>query len=144
MHSRFSLLVFFTSVVVPALSFAQAEKSATWPLEIFEVMDNSKLVIFIKDKDIEKSPSWSPAQGKPPLSIEKVLDSVKKWIAHNPDLNGLAVRGIKLKPINHHKNHWYYIVQLKSISEINKKPGYIAVLLSGQVVPAMVEPASIK
>lgn len=132
------------TMLMPNLSWAKSKKASEWPIEIFEAMDNSKLVIFIKDKDIEVSPVWFPAKGGPPMGIAAVLNKVNKWVEEDPSLNGLGVSEIELKPINRHKNHWYYLVQLKSLTDVKMKPSYVAVLFTGKVVPAMVEPASIK
>jgi len=131
-------------MLVPSLLWAHQAKSTAWPIEIFEVMDDSRIIIFIKDDDIATSPVWHPAEGGPPMSIAVLLTKVNKWIAEDPRLKGFGVHEIELKPINHHKDHWYYLVQLKPEKNGKKKPSYIAVLLNGKVVPAMVKPASIK
>ncbi len=129
------------ATLLPNASWA---KSTDWPIEIFESMDNSKLIIFLKDADIAVSPEWQPATGAPPMGIATVLTKVNQWIADDASLKGLGVNEIELKPINKHKRHWYYLVKLKSLENLKQKPTYVAVLLSGKVVPAMVEPASIK
>lgn len=140
------ILVLFTLLIslLSVLSSVQASVQSKWPIEIFDVMDNSKIIVFIKDDDINASPKWQPADGGPPMSIEGVLQEVNKWVKADASLKDLDINEIELKPINHHKGHWYYLVQLKSSIDYRQKPRFVAVLLSGKVVPAMVKPVSIK
>lgn len=138
---RYDLVLFALILLAPGLSWGQSKLS--WPLEIFDVMDNKQLVIFVRDEDIAKSPQWQPAKGGPAMGVATVINKVNQWVAQDIRLKGLTVHEIELKPIKRHKNHWYYLVHLGD-SHHSKKTSYVAVLFSGKVVPAMVKPVSIK
>ncbi|MFQ5644009.1 MAG: hypothetical protein ACE5FQ_09955 [Thiogranum sp.] len=117
-----------------------------WPVEIFDVMDNQKLVIFLANEDIAESPQWLPVQGGPPVSIAAALEHARSWIEQEPQLKGASVYEIELKPIHDHEseNRWYYLLQLRTEKDGKLSARYIAVLFNGKVVPAIAEPASIK
>jgi len=134
-------LVFFLPSVTMTNAFALDRH---WPAEIFEVMDNHRLVIFLDDEDIVKSPEWQPATSPPPLTIAEVLKIVSIWISRDSRLSTAWVHEIELKPIKHHENRWYYLLQLQSTNNGKIEENYIAVLFSGKVVPAIAEPAAIK
>ncbi len=132
--------LFFT--LLPAVHAADSH----WPVEIYDVMDNQKLVIFLANEDIAESPQWQPAEGGPPVSIADALEYAHSWIEQEPQLKGAKVQEIELKPVHEHKreNRWYYLLQLRSETDGKTTANYIAILFNGKVVPAIVEPASIK
>jgi len=142
---RFLLLSLLIIVILPFIPAGQAG-AGHWPVEIYDVMDNNKVVIFLRNEDITASPQWQPADGGPPLTIAATLEHVKSWIEKDEQLKGAEVYEIELKPIQQHEqeHRWYYLVQLHGLRD--GKPGdyYIAVLFNGKIVPAVVEPASIK
>jgi|GEM_PF-932907 len=132
-------------LLLPLLYAARAD-AGQWPLEIFEVMDDKKIVVFLKDEEIAASPEWQPAEGAPPLSIGSVLKTVGDWVEKDPRLAGSQVQELALKPIHgHEKEHrWYYLVRLHGKQDPRKTTHYLIVLLSGKVTPAIVEPMAIK
>lgn len=144
MH-RFLLPSLFAGVLLPALYAGQAE-AGHWPVEIYDIMDNHKVVVFLRDEDIAASPRWQPVDGGPPLTIAAMLEQVNHWIGKDAQLAGAEVYEIELKPIQQHKQEqrWYYLVQLHSLQDGKHVNHYVAVLFNGKVVPAVVEPASIK
>lgn len=117
-----------------------------WPVEIYDVMDNQKLVVFLANDDIAASPPWQPAQGGPPVSIAAALEYASQWIEQDPRMKGARIHEIELKPIHEHENEnrWYYLLQLRTGESGKRSAYYIAVLFNGKVVPAIVEPASYK
>lgn len=117
-----------------------------WPIEIFEVMDDKKIVIFVDDGDIASSPEWRPAEGGPPLTINGVLKHLNRWMAQYERLAGMRVLEIELKPIHGHEqeHRWYYVVKLGSSNGGEKRARYAVVLFNGKVVSGVVEPASVK
>jgi len=137
-----SLLFSLFITPVPA-AFAGNEH---WPVEIFDVMDNQKLVIFIANEDIAASPQWQPAQGGPPVSIAAALEQARSWIEHEPPLKGARIHEIELKLIHEHEheNRWYYLLQLRTEKDGKISAHYIAILFNGKIVPAIAEPASLK
>jgi hypothetical protein len=137
--------IFFLSLALGSIATAQAEASH-FPLEIFDVLDNHRLVTFIRSEDIAASPQWVPSDGAPPLTIGEVIFQVAREIERDPRLRGAKIYEIELKPINGHasENRWYYLLQLRTHRDRKPKAHYLAVLMSGKVVPTIEEPASIK
>lgn len=134
------------AMAMTALGAAARPGSALWPVEIFDVMDGQRLVVFLHNEDIAASPVWQPTEGGPPLTIAETLGHVEDWIAKDPRLAGAEIREIELKPIHEHEmeHRWYYLVQLHGVQNGRSKAFYAAVLFTGKVVPAIAEPASIK
>ncbi len=143
---RYPLLPILLAAGLSILSTASQAKAGLWPVEIFDVMDNQRLVVFLHDEDIEASPAWQPADGGPPLTIADVLEHTQAWIANDPRLSGAEVHEIELKPIHQHKqdHRWYYLVQLRTMHDGKSKTSYTAVLFNGKVVAAIAEPESYK
>lgn len=134
-------LVLFMSCLNMTNAFAM---DGHWPEEVFDVMDNQRLVIFLENEDIAESPEWQPTKGRSPLSIADVLKLANVWISQNSRLSNAKVHEIELKPISKHEHRWYYLLQLQSKSNGKITEHYIAVLLNGKVVPAIAEPTTIK
>ena len=141
----FSLISLLFSLFVTGIPTAFAGNEH-WPVEIFDVMDNQKLVVFLANEDIAASPQWQPVQGGPPVSIAAALEHARSWIEQEPQLKGARVYEVELKPIHKHEreNRWYYLLQLRTEKDGRPSAHYIAVLFTGKVVPAIAEPASIK
>ncbi|VAW81829.1 hypothetical protein MNBD_GAMMA13-1156 [hydrothermal vent metagenome] len=141
----FPLLSLLFSLLVTATPTVFAGNKH-WPVEIFDVMDNQRLVIFLANEDIVASPQWQPIQGGPPLSIAAALEHTSRWIAQEPRLKGAKVHEIKLNRIHGYEsdNRWYYLFQLRTHKGRKSSAHYVAVLFNGKVVPVIVEPASIK
>lgn len=135
---------YFPMCILPALIFAGDSYAGKWPIEIFEVMDNKNIVVFLHDEDIKNSPEWEPRDNAPPLTINEALHQLKTWQKRLGETNNQTVNEIELKRIRgHEKEHrWYYLIQLSSNTKGDSD--YVAVLLSGKVVPAISEPSAIK
>jgi hypothetical protein len=120
--------------------------SGMWPEEIIDTMDDKRLVLFLPNEDIAASPQWLPAEGTPPLNIAEAMAHLKKWMTDAPRYRKAEIHEIELKPIRHHEqeHRWYYLFQLRHPGGGQSKAIYAAVLLNGKVVPAIVEPSSIK
>ena len=129
-----------------AMAVVAKVNAAPWPLEIYDVMDDHKIVVFLHDDDIIASPEWRPSEGPPPLTIEAALRHLRDWIGNDKRLAGAEFHELELKPIHSHdqQHRWYYLVQLTHVDGGHGKPRYAVILLNGKVVPAMVEPASFK
>ncbi len=127
------------------LLVSQQAFAAHFPLVIIEPFDETKIVIYVSETDIEQSPAWTPADGAPPLTIEKLIRDINRYKTRDPRLAGAIVHEIELKPIQHHEkqNRWYYLVQMKTTKN---KPHrhYLAVLMNGKILSAVKEPESYK
>ncbi len=132
--------------IVLLLLVAQTAGAVQWPLEIFEIMDDRKIVVFLEEADITTSPTWDPAEGGPPLTLAEVVQKLSDWVGASDRLADLKIHEIKLKPIRHHESEqrWYYLVQLRRQIDGQPDRHYVAVLMNGKVVPALREPSSLK
>ncbi len=130
------------------LSFliAQNVLATQFPLVLIESFNDAKVVIYTSENDIRNAPNWKPSDGAPPLSVENLITDIKKWNSLNPELSNSTINEFELKPIIHHKNEnrWYYLVQMRNNSQGKTKDHYLAVLMDGKVLPAIIEPASYK
>ena len=142
---RVFYLILAVSLVPGPISSAKNE-TLHFPLEIFDVLDNHRLVIFLNSEDIAASPQWLPGEGAPPLTVAEVIERIGLEIEQDARLQGAEVQEIELKHIHGHNqvDRWYYLLQLRTHGEGKPKAYYFAVLLSGKVVSAIEEPASIK
>ena len=117
-----------------------------FPLEIIERFADARIVIYTQKNAIEESPTWSPSEGAPPLTIEILVKTIQKWSAADPNLAKSTIRKIELKPISHYENldRWYYLVQLKIESQDHSGMHYVAVLMNGKILSAIREPETYK
>lgn len=117
-----------------------------FPLEIIENFDSTQVVIYVKESDIDKAPTWSPSEGEPPLSIANLISAVQKWIALDINFDGAEILKIELKPIHNHdaKKSWYYLVQLRTQTDGKSTNQYLAAVMSGKILTAIKEPSSYK
>lgn len=125
---------------------AQNVFASDYPLVIIEPFDDARIIIYVSETDIEKSPAWKPTNGTPPLTIEKLIADIQKHIASDPRLANAIIHEIELKPILHHEkeNRWYYLIQMKIIDNQRPTSRYLAVLMNGKILSAIKEPKSYK
>jgi len=125
---------------------AQNVLASPFPQVLIESFDDARLVIYVNESDISNTPDWQPSEGAPPLSVKNLLKDIKKWNTRNPEYANLTINEFELKPIIHHEkqNRWYYLVQMKDDTNKKSNTHYLAVLMNGQVLSAVKEPASYK
>jgi len=114
------------------------------PLEIIEYMDNTKIIAFIDEADMNKTKDWQPTDGVPPLTINGALKAIKKQASAYPELEDTVLSEIELKPIPRHEQHWHYIVKMKSKHNTKSQTHYVIVLMDGKVYPGLKEPEMLK
>ena len=116
-----------------------------FPTEIIEYIDNTKIVAFINENDLQKTLPWSPRESvTPPLTMENALKAVQKYAAADSTLSHAALGEIELKQIPHHEKLWHYLVQMKTQSNEKSESHYLIVLMNGKVLPGLKEPEVIK
>lgn len=137
------LLRFFAATL---FVFSSNVLAVEFPVEIVDQFDNSRVVAYVNQGDVDKSPSWNPADGAPPLTIGAMLKSLDNWIAEDSTLKGAEVSKIELKPIMNKEieGRWYYLVKLTCKSTENPKVSYAAILMNGKVSAAIREPDPFK
>lgn len=115
-----------------------------YPVEIFEYLDNTKVVAFLKGSDIDKTTQWIPLETEVPLSIDDAIKAVKNLAATENHVTHITLTSIELKQIPGHPKHWHYLVKMKLENNGEIQPQYFVVLLDGKVIPAVKEPESFK
>jgi hypothetical protein len=133
--AMFAALSLLFSARLPALGF---------PVEIIESVDNSRVVAFLSEADIEQAINWVPFSGGPPLAIADALKAVRQQIAADPELSGAELTEIGLRQIPHHEQHWHYLVKLQTRSGDRVIAHYFIVLLDGKVIRGLREPQAVK
>ncbi len=113
-----------------------------FPLEIIDYMDDATIIVYAKKDDINNTSVWIPGEGNVPLSINDLVSKVNNWLKTQPEMSSLKINEIELKKVKKHEkeNYWYYLLQLKNHNDIQ----YLAVLMNGQILPAIKEPKSYK
>ena len=124
------------------LAAMPAQAQPRFPVEIFEYLDNVRLVAFVDQADIDSSRQWTPDAGAPPLDIAALMRLIKSraGAAGKP-----GIERIELRPLPGHATHWHYIVQLSQPEASGaRRKKYLVVLMNGKVIPAIQEPESFK
>ena len=113
-----------------------------FPLEIIDYMDDATIIVYAKKDDINNTSVWIPGEGNVPLGINELVSKVNSWLKTQPEMSALKINEIELKKVKKHEkeNYWYYLLQLKNHKDIQ----YLAVLMNGQILPAIKEPKSYK
>ena len=113
-----------------------------FPLEIIDYMDDATIIVYAKKDDINSTSTWIPGEGSVPLGINELVSKVNNWLKTQPEMSSLTINEIELKKVKKHEkdNYWYYLLQLKN----NDNTQYLAVLMNGQILPAIKEPKAYK
>ncbi|HFD81312.1 MAG TPA: hypothetical protein ENK05_13110 [Gammaproteobacteria bacterium] len=110
-------------------------------VEIVERMDDSMVVGFISEADIQASRPWTPMKEPVPLDIDAAIGAVRKQLQQKrADPASFSITEIELRQIPQHEGRWHYIVKGVSAG----KNAYYFVLMNGKVVPVIREPESYK
>ena len=131
-------------ILSAALYFSNAGAQGIEPnIEIIEQFDNIRTVAFVSIKDIEDSPVWTPGAAEtsaPPLTVDEALKAIDEF-SHLQESN--TVREIEIRPVPKYENHWHYLIKVASETSVSKFDIYV-VLMSGKVLPAIIEPQAYK
>lgn len=132
------------TLVLLLLLSATSAFARTFPLEIIEYIDDTKVVAFVYEQDVQQSPAWKPADTPPPLDIAGVLQRIRDYTAAQPLLAGASFEEVELKRIPRHPDHWHYLVVMKIPGIDRPETHYFVMLMNGKVIPALKEPAPLK
>jgi hypothetical protein len=114
-------------------------------IEIIEQFDDLRLVAFIDQQDINDYPEWQPVNGAPPLSIEQAVKAISKMKASNhEDMAAGSISKIELRKIANHDDYWHYLIKMHSNNGERLKYEIYVVLMTGKVIPALIETESFK
>ena len=110
-------------------------------IEKLEQFDNLRMVAFVDKKAIRDSPEWNPNIDPPPLTIVEAIQAVKEFNKASKNLG--AIKEIEIRPVPNYEKHWHYLIKIANDLMKTKYSIYV-VLMSGKVVPAIIEPQAIK
>jgi len=136
--------MYFVWLPLLFLFFSGSAQSYDFPIEVFEYINNEKVVAFINEDDIDASTSWLPTEGAPPVTIANVVSTIQKYIKPDPKLTNATFSEIELKRIPRHEKHWHYLVKMKTGTGGQAHYHYFVVLMNGKIIPALREPESFK
>jgi len=128
-----------TLVILISATSAYASQSS---VELYERFDDIRVVAVINIEDINNSPIWNPGFDPLPLSVDAAIQSIRDFIKQ-PNLIG-AIEEIEIRTIKNHPGHWHYLFKV-STNDTNSS-GYkmYAVLMTGKIIPAFIQPDAIK
>lgn len=132
---------YYIGLFLAILSFDTNANAIQSKIEIMERFDDFRVVAFVDRKDVNSSPEWDPNVGVPPLTLAEAIQAVKGFIGGSEPLN--AVKEIEVRPVPNHSGHWHYLIKI-SDNEMKTRYDIYVVLMSGKVVPAIIEPQSYK
>jgi len=130
---KYYLCLLMTSLVLSANVYAYQPK-----VEIIEQFDDLRMVAFIDMEDIKNNPEWNPDLGAPPLTVSGAIQAVKTLIT----MPG-SIKEIEIRQVPKHKKQWHYLIKTANESMKSKYSIYV-VLMSGVVIPAIIEPQGYK
>jgi len=107
-------------------------------IEIIEQFDNLRMIAFISKEDVDTNPVWNPDLEEIPLTVFNAIKAVKKF---NSDIH--EVKEIEIRPFPHHEKQWHYLIKVSN-DKMKSKYSVYAVLMSGKVIPAIIEPQGYK
>ncbi len=128
-------------ILILAISATSTYASQSY-VDLYERFDDIRVVAVIDIEDIDNSPVWNPGLNPVPLSVDGAIKSIQGFIK-KPDMLG-EIEKIEIRKIKNYPGHWNYL--FKVFKDDNSKHRYkmYAVLMSGKVVPAFIEPEAIK
>ncbi|KAA3623603.1 MAG: hypothetical protein DWQ08_11355 [Proteobacteria bacterium] len=121
-------------------------EEVSWPLEIFERLDDHRIAVFPKLEDVLDSPTWNPGKTALPLGVEEAARVASSFERKSIPGAEVRIREIKLMPINDRRaaGRWYYLVKLQDRLEDRSEDHFVAILMNGIAVPAVVSPDSVR
>lgn len=122
--------------------FLLAGGSQAQPMvEIIEQIDNSRMVAFVEQADIEAGPAWIPGASPIPLSVDAALQSISRFSEASGRAD--AIDEIEIRKVPGHEKRWHYLVKVADDRMTTRYRLYL-VLMNGKVVPAIIEPEGYK
>lgn len=115
-----------------------------FPIEVFEYIDNTKVIAFVNEQDIDKTIHWTPFEGPLPMTLTDALKAIQKYITSDPELMDAVLSGVELKQVPHHEGCWHYLVRMKTYADGKPVSHYFIVLMDGKIVSGLKEPETVK
>lgn len=132
------------SWLLTVLLFSTQAGAIEFPLEVIESIDDTRVVAFISQKDIDAAGTWEPLRTPPPVTLAQALDAVLAALTdHGVAAETVRLASAELKEFPHQPGHWHYLVRLKKSSG-KPYPRFYVVLMNGKAIPAAMEPEAYK
>jgi len=114
-------------------------------IEIIEQFDDFKVVAFVNEADIEDYPVWQSLVDTPPLPVNEAIRLVQGHLGEvGKSAETDVIKEIELREIPRHPNYWHYLVKTENNDFGPSRYGIYVVLMSGKIIPAIVEPDAFK
>ncbi|MDQ7017263.1 MAG: hypothetical protein Q9N68_12895 [Gammaproteobacteria bacterium] len=133
--------LYYTLLLAAMLTLSTNTQAFQPKVEIVEQFDDLKMIAFIDKKDIDHGPEWSPNTNEPPLSVGQAIQAVQHFLKTSNASD--KVEEIELRPLPKQANRWHYLIKIAN-QAMKAKHNIYVVLMSGKVIPAMIEPQSYK
>lgn len=134
----------FRWIALALILISQNIAAYEFPIVVTEYLDDIKLVASINESDIDKTLTWDPASGSPPLTLVDALSAVRKHIAAGEGESAADLLEIELKQIPHHVQQWHYLVKMRTTNDDEMIIRYFVVLMNAKVIPALPIPESVR
>ena len=109
---------------------------------IYEQFDDIKVVAVINKDDIKNSPKWNPGFDPLPLSVDDAIKAMRDFFKQ-PKMIG-TIEEIEIRTIKNFPGNWHYLFKVAASDTDNRKHEIYVVLMNGKVIPAFIEPETIK
>ena len=134
----------FRWLVLLLLPLGAHAQQMVFPIEIFEYVDNARVVAFINQSDIDATRNWHPFDEAVPLTVDQATERMNSYMASAPELEGGRLEEIVLRRIPQHEKQWHYMFKMRTDPAQGSQAHYFVMLMSGKIIPAIREPESIK
>ncbi|RLP54308.1 MAG: hypothetical protein D6160_11655 [Ketobacter sp.] len=102
--------------------------------------EGKKIGIVLSGNMIKNTPSWSPVEEEPPLSVQSASVKLLGWLKKNyPNYDGVKINKIALNyyECSGYQDKWYYLFEYSFIENGNELFGianWVAALMDGSIV----------
>lgn len=115
-----------------------------FPIEIIESVDNSRVIAFLDEDDIDNSAHCVPFESAPPLAVADGLKGIREHLAGDQAYANAGPTAIELKAIPQHEKHWHYLVKINTRTDDKTVFHYFIVLMDGKVIGGLRQPQVVK
>ena len=126
-----SLLLLILTISLNAYAFKPK-------VEIIEQFDDLKMIAFISEDDMQGNPEWNPDLAVPPLTVAEAIKAVRSLTKKSK-----PIKEIEIRRVPNYENKWHYLIKSADSSMSSAYDIYV-VLMSGKVIPGIIEPQGYK
>lgn len=132
-------------LVILSIFISGSAAANSFPVEIIDYMENSRVVFSLYEKDLRTAGQWEPHKNaQPPVTVAEAIKLMKAYASTKTELTDLTLQEIELKPIPHHKQQWHYLLKVKASLDGKIRRHYFVVLMNAKVLEGIEEPDAVK